>query len=241
MSVFFISDVHLGLGDRQAEREKEDRLLSFLYGVLPQAGELCILGDLFDFWFEYRTVIPKGFHRTLTALQAFTDRGIPVHYVAGNHDFWMGDFFPTELGVKLYLDPCELVLDGKKVFLHHGDGLATRDLGYRLIKPVLRNRLAIRMYRWLHPDLGVLLARGSSRTSRTYTSHKDFGEEEGLLAFATQKIAAGSDIVVMGHRHQPHIEQVGTGTYVNLGDWITHHTYAVLKNGTITLETWNGS
>ncbi len=241
MAVFFISDVHLGLGDRQAEREKEDRLLSFLHGVLPQTEELCILGDLFDFWFEYKTVIPKGFHRTLTALQAFTDRGIPVHYVAGNHDFWMGDFFSTELGVRLYLDPCELTLGGKKVYLHHGDGLATRDLGYRLIKPVLRNRAAIWAYRWLHPDLGVLLARGSSRTSRTYTSNKDFGEEEGLLDFATKRIAAGSDIVVMGHRHRPHIEQIGKGTYVNLGDWITYHTYGVLQNGTITLETWNGS
>jgi UDP-2,3-diacylglucosamine hydrolase len=241
MPVFFISDVHLGLGDRQAEREKEDRLLSFLYGVLPRTEELCILGDLFDFWFEYGTVIPKGFHRTLTAIQAFTDRGIPVHYMAGNHDFWMRDFFTTELGVRLYMDPCELTLGGKRVYLHHGDGLATRDLGYRLIKPILRNPLAIRMYRWLHPDIGIRIARGSSRTSRTYTSNKDFGEEEGLLDFATQKISGGSDIVVMGHRHRPHIEQIGAGTYVNLGDWISYHTYAVLQNGTITLETWNGS
>lgn len=241
MRVFFLSDVHLGLGDRAAERVKEDRLLSFLQTILPQAGELCILGDLFDFWFEYRTVIPRGYHRTLTALQAFTDRGIPVHYVAGNHDFWMRDFFTTELGVKLYLEPCQLTLDGKRVFLHHGDGLATRDLGYRMIKPVLRNPLAIWLYRWLHPDIGVRLARGSSRTSRNYTSNKDFGEEEGLLEFAANKIAEGNDIVVMGHRHHPQCAQIGAGTYVNLGDWITHHTFAVLEHGTITLQTWNGS
>jgi UDP-2,3-diacylglucosamine hydrolase len=110
MPVFFISDVQLGLGDRQAERQKEDRLLAFLQGILPQAEEVCILGDLFDFWFEYDTVIPKGFHRTLTALQAFTDRGIPVHYIAGNHDFWMDDFFQIELGVRLYWYPVELTL-----------------------------------------------------------------------------------------------------------------------------------
>jgi len=240
MPVYFISDVHLGLGDRQAERQKEDRLLAFLQGILPKTGELCILGDLFDFWFEYATVIPKGFHRTLTALQAFTDRGIPVHYIAGNHDFWMGDFFQKELGVHMYLDPCELTLGGKRVFLHHGDGLAPRDTGYRMIKPVLRNRLAIRLYRLLHPDIGVPLARGSSRTSRAYTSNKDYGEEEGMLKFATKKFAEGCDIVVMGHRHRPHIEQIDKGTYVNLGDWISFHTYAVLDGGVVTLETWTG-
>ncbi len=240
MSIFFISDVHLGLGDRQAEREKEDRLLTFLERILPQTEELCILGDLFDFWFEYTTVIPKGFHRTLTALQAFTDRGIPVHYIAGNHDFWMGDYFQKELGIRLYLDPCELSLGGKRVFLHHGDGLASRDIGYRIIKPILRNRLAIRLYRLLHPDLGIRLARGSSRTSRAYTANKDYGEEEGLLEFAAKKIGEGADIVVMGHRHHPHLSGVGTGTYVNLGDWITYHTYAVLDGGSITLQTWTG-
>lgn len=239
MPVFFISDVHLGLGDRQAERQKEDRLLAFLQEILPQTEELCILGDLFDFWFEYATVIPKGFHRTLTAIQAFTDRGIPVHYIAGNHDFWMNDFFQKELGVRLYLDPCELILGGKRVFLHHGDGLAPRDVGYRLIKPILRNRLAIRLYRLLHPDIGVRIARGSSRTSRTYTANKDYGEEEGLLEFATKKVAEGADLVVMGHRHRPHIEQIGKGTYINLGDWITYHTYAVLDGGTATLKIWN--
>jgi len=240
MPVYFISDVHLGLGDRQAERQKEDRLLAFLQGILPKTEELCILGDLFDFRFEYATVIPKGFHRTLTALQAFTDRGIPVHYIAGNHDFWMGDFFQKELGVHMYLDPCELTLGGKRVFMHHGDGLAPRDTGYRMIKPVLRNRLAIRLYRLLHPDIGVPLARGSSRTSRAYTSNKDYGEEEGMLELATKKFTEGCDIVVMGHRHRPHIEQIDKGTYVNLGDWISFHTYAVLDGGVVKLETWTG-
>jgi UDP-2,3-diacylglucosamine hydrolase len=185
-------------------------------------------------------VIPKGYHRTLATLQAFTEKGIPVHYVAGNHDFWMGNYFQEELGIRLYLDPCAIQLDGKQVYLHHGDGLAPRDRGYRLIKPVLRNRLAIRLYRLLHPDVGVWLARRSSRTSRQYTAQKDYGEDEGMVAFATQKISEGMDIVVMGHRHRPHMETIGSGTYINLGDWITYHTYAVLTGGTITLERWNG-
>src|SRR5512135_1217088 len=136
--LYFISDVHLGLGARDQERKKEDRLLSFLKAILPSAEKLFIVGDLFDFWFEYRTVIPKGFHRTLSALQAFTERGIPVHYLAGNHDFWVGDFFASELGMTMHMDPFEVVIDGKRIYLHHGDGLAQKDLGYRLLKPVLR-------------------------------------------------------------------------------------------------------
>jgi UDP-2,3-diacylglucosamine hydrolase len=238
MPVYFISDVHLGLGSRAEERQKEDRLLALFRDILPKSEELYIVGDLFDFWFEYRTVIPKGFHRTLTALQEFTDRGIPVKFLTGNHDCWVLDFFSTELGMEVHTTPFESAIQGRRVFLHHGDGLATNDLGYRLIKPVLRNPLAVWLYRWLHPDLGVPLARGSSRTSRAYTSQKDFGEEEGLLQFARDRISEGVEIVVMGHRHQPHYTEVDGGVYVNLGDWVSYNTYAVMESGIIRLVTW---
>jgi UDP-2,3-diacylglucosamine hydrolase len=239
MPVYFISDVHLGLGTRREEHDKENRLLALFHGILPTTDELYIVGDLFDFWFEYRTVIPKGFHRTLAALQAFTDRGIPVKFLVGNHDCWISDFFSDEIGMEVHRIPFEATIQGRRVFLHHGDGLATKDLGYRLIKPVLRNRLAIWLYRWLHPDLGVPLARGSSRTSRTYTSQKDFGEEEGLLKFARERIQEGVDIVVMGHRHQPSFTQIEDGIYVNLGDWVSFNTYAIMEAGTIRLTTWS--
>jgi len=237
-SVYFFSDVHLGLGSGEEERRKEDRLLGFLRTVLPQCRELFILGDLFDFWFEYRTVIPRGFHRTLSALQEYTDNAIPVRYLTGNHDFWMADFFETELGVTLYREPFECVVDGKRLFLHHGDGLAQRDTGYRMIKPLLRNRFNIWLYRWLHPDLGVPLARGSSRSSRRYTGQKDYGETDGMVDFAQRKINEGYDYVVMGHRHHPCFMAMGRGAYVNLGDWISAHTYAVMNNGTMKLERW---
>ena len=240
MAIYFISDIHLGLGSRQEEREKENRLLAFLRSILPDTEQLFILGDLFDFWFEYATVIPKGFHRTLTALQDFTDRGIPVHYLAGNHDFWMGGYLHDEIGVQLHSEPFEAQIANKRVFVHHGDGLAHNDLGYRMIKPVLRNRLAIRLYRLLHPDLGIRLARGSSRTSRAYTAHKNFGEEKGMLAFAEGQIRNGVDIVVMGHRHVPERISIGHGVYVNLGDWITFNTYGKLADGVMCLETWSG-
>ncbi len=238
MPVYFISDVHLGLGPREEEREKENRLLALFQSILPTTDELYIVGDLFDFWFEYRTVIPKGFHRTLAALQEFTDRGIPVTYLAGNHDYWMIDFFQKELAINVRMKPFEATIQGRRVFFHHGDGLATHDLGYRLIKPVLRNPLAIWLYRWLHPDLGIFLARGSSRTSRAYTSQKDFGEEEGLLKFARERIAEGIDIVVMGHRHKPSFTEINGGVYVNLGDWVSYNTYAIMEHGAIRLVTW---
>jgi UDP-2,3-diacylglucosamine hydrolase len=241
MATYFISDVHLGLGPREAEKQKENRLLAFLKEILPSTERLFIVGDLFDFWFEYGTVIPKGFHRTLAALQEFTDRGILVEYLAGNHDFWMDDFFPKELGIQVHPDPYEVGIDGKRIFLHHGDGLAEKDLGYRFLKPVLRNRLAVHMYRWLHPDLGVPLARGSSRTSRSYTSKKDYGEEEAMATFAAKKIREGMDIVIMGHRHEPVQLGIGKGVYINLGDWIAHHTFAEFKDGNVALRNWNPS
>jgi UDP-2,3-diacylglucosamine hydrolase len=238
---YFISDIHLGLGARDQERQKEDRLLSFLKDILPKAEKLFIVGDLFDFWFEYRTVVPKGFHRTLAALQDLTDHGVLVEYLAGNHDYWIGDFFAAELGMTLRFEPYEVDLQGKRLYLHHGDGLAKNDLGYRMIKPILRNRWSIRAYRMLHPDFGVRLARGSSRTSRAYTSTKDYGEEEeGMLAFARQKMLEGMDIVVMGHRHRPRITPIEGGTYVNLGDWISFFTYGEMMEGRMSLNTWKG-
>lgn len=237
-AAYFISDIHLGLGPRMEEKAKEERLLSFLQYILPFAEMLVIVGDLFDFWFEYKTVIPKGFHRTLAALQEFTDRNIPVHYLVGNHDFWVGDFFETELGMILHSEPFEMSVGGKRVFLHHGDGLANNDRGYLMLKPILRNKFNIRLYRWLHPDLGVPLARGSSRGSRAHTARRHQGKDLGIVEFAHQKIAEGVDVVVMGHQHRPSIAQIKNGLYVNLGDWITFNTYGEMRNGVMRLNTW---
>jgi UDP-2,3-diacylglucosamine hydrolase len=241
MTTYFFSDVHLGLGNAEQEKAKENRLLQFLDSIYPTTERLFIVGDLFDFWFEYETVIPKGFHRTLASLQRFTDNGKPIEFLVGNHDCWARDFLTKELGMTVHWHPFETTIDGKRIFLHHGDGLADNDLGYKLIKPVLRNRFNVWLYRWLHPDIGVRLARGSSRTSRHYTSHKHYGEEEGMIREATKQIREGFDIVIMGHRHKPNSQWIEGGTYINLGDWITHCTYAEMTNGAIALKTWNSS
>lgn len=236
--IYFISDVHLGLESRDRERAKENRLLAFFDHVMQDGRELFIVGDLFDAWLEYRTVIPKGFHRTLTALETMTSRGITVHYLVGNHDFWIRDFFRDELGIKTYYDAFDITVNGRKIYIHHGDGLATNDTGYRMLKKILRNRFAIWLYSWLHPDIGVALARSSSKKSRNYTTVKDYGKTDGMMQFAKMKIDKGYDFVIMGHRHKPSQTDFGKGLYLNLGDWITYNTFAEMNGEHITLREW---
>ncbi|MFA6469781.1 MAG: UDP-2,3-diacylglucosamine diphosphatase [Bacteroidota bacterium] len=238
--IFFFSDVHLGLQDKQQEKEKEQRLLSFLSHVQQHGDQLFIMGDLFDYWFEYKSVIPRGFHHVLSKLANLVESGIAVHYVAGNHDFWLKDFFPKELGIPVYKEPFGMTLHGKKFFFHHGDGLALNDTGYRILKKILRSPVSIFLYSLFHPDWTAPIARGSSKTSRQYTGHKDYGETDGMVKYADKKIAEGYDIVIMGHRHTPMEKSIGEGMYLNLGDWITHNTYAEFDGKTISLKVWNG-
>ncbi len=237
-SSFFISDVHLGLEDKSREKEKEKRLLAFLAHVETHGDQLFILGDLFDYWFEYKYVIPRGYHHTLSALGHLVEKGVEVHYLAGNHDFWLKDFFPNDLGIPVYKEPFDLVIGKKKFYLHHGDGLALRDAGYRILKKVLRNRFSIFIFSILHPGITAPIAKGSSRSSRQYTGNKDFGETDGMILFATEKIRSGCDIVVMGHRHVPLYKTIDKGIYINLGDWITYSSYAEFDGNTIELKTW---
>jgi UDP-2,3-diacylglucosamine hydrolase len=237
--IFFFSDVHLGLQNKQQEKEKERRLLSFLDHVQVHGEQLFIMGDLFDYWFEYTHVIPRGYHHVLSKLASLVEHGIQVRYVAGNHDFWLKDFFPNDLGIPVYKDPFGMTLHGKRFYFHHGDGLALNDTGYRILKRILRSPVSIFLYGLLHPDWTVPVARGSSKTSRAYTGQKDFGETDGMIQFAEAKIREGTDIVVMGHRHTPLEHHYGQGVYLNLGDWITYNTYAEYDGKEIHLKQWD--
>ncbi len=237
--IFFISDVHLGLGSKSEEEQKQKKIFSFLDYVLENGNELFILGDLFDVWFEYKHVIPKGHHRILTKLEDLTRKNISVHYLLGNHDYWNEDFFEKELDVKVYREPIEKTIDGKRFYFHHGDGLVQNDSGYRLLKKVLRNPFIIKLYKnILHPDLGIKLATSSSHKSRNYTSHKHYGEQDGMLLFAKEKFREGFDIVMMGHNHEPKLENIEGKLYVNLGDWIKYFTYGEFENGKFELKEW---
>jgi len=235
---YFISDAHLGLGKRDAERMKEDRLIAFLDYIKKDANQLYIVGDLFDAWIEYRTVIPKGFHRILAKLDELSSKGIIIHFLAGNHDCWYRDYFQNEIGMITHQSPFYVNLDGKRIYLHHGDGLAKNDTGYRILRKIVRNKFSIWLFSWIHPDVGLKIAKASSKTSRSYSSNKHYGEEDGMLKYAEKIISEGTDYVIMGHRHVPIEVKIGKGTYINLGDWIIYNRYAIFENGSLALHEW---
>ncbi|GIK21202.1 MAG: UDP-2,3-diacylglucosamine diphosphatase [Ignavibacteriota bacterium] len=221
----FISDIHLGLQSKETETKKERLLVKFLEFAEDNCNELFIVGDLFDYWFEYKRVYQKGYFRTLTALQNLTESGIKVHYFIGNHDFFHKDFFENEIGVQLYPEAKEFVLNDKKFFIGHGDGLVKNDLGYNILKKILRNRFIQWMYGLIHPDLGIAIASRTSKSSRDYTAKKDYGEEDGLFEAAKNFIDQGNDYVLFGHLHKRCFYNYKQGTYINLGSWIDNPCY----------------
>ncbi len=234
---YFFSDAHLGIGTKEEDRQKERSLIRFLDSVKRDAEQLFIVGDLFDYWFEYKTVVPKGYFRLFSKLAELSEAGIKVTYLAGNHDFWLKTYFRDELGMEVCPEPTERVIRGKRFYIHHGDGLLKKDTGYRILKRILRNRVNIFLFSLVHPDLAARIARWSSQKSRQHTSKRSF-EGDDLVEFAERKISEGFDFVLMGHNHVPCLRNIGSGVYVNLGDWITEHTYAVFDGKKISLKTW---
>jgi len=229
--VYFISDVHLGLFNREKDRISEDLLISFLEIIKKECSVLYILGDLFDYWFEYKSVIPKHYYRILTKLKELTDSGVTIEYLMGNHDFGHLDFFANELGIVVHRSDIEVRIIDKLFYLSHGDGKEPGDYSYLLLKKILRSRLANQLYRYIHPDIGIKLARSSSRTSRGYSDKKLIDDSDGLEEFAKSKIELGFDYVVMGHRHKLINKQIATGYYINLGDWLRGEPHYGLFDG----------
>ena len=236
---FFISDVHLGLQSKEDEKSKERLLVKFLEFAQTNCDELFIVGDLFDYWFEYKRVYQKGFFRTLTALQDLVEKGIYVHYFIGNHDFLHRDFFEKDIGVKLYGDPLSVELNGKKFFIGHGDGLVKNDTGYNILKFILRNRFTQRLYSLLHPDFGIALASKTSKTSRDYTTKKNYGEVDGLYDAAKTKIDEGFDYILFGHLHQQIFQKYKNGFYINLGSWLDRPCYGSFIQNEFRIVEWN--
>ena len=233
-----MSDLHFGLESREKENSKELLFIEFLEKVKSEATELFILGDLFDYWFEYKRVIQKGYFRTFTSLKSITDAGIKVHYIIGNHDFMHRDFFEKEVGVELHHDIIDREINGKRFFLGHGDGLVKNDLGYKILKKVLRNKFLQRIYSIVHPDLGIYLASSSSRKSRDYTSTKDYGQTDGLFETAKEKIDEGFDFVMFGHSHIRARREHNGGEYINLGTWLNKPCYGIFSNNKFEIVDW---
>ncbi|MCF8260528.1 MAG: UDP-2,3-diacylglucosamine diphosphatase [Melioribacteraceae bacterium] len=239
--VYFISDTHFGLQSRDQEKKKEDLLVEFLIHTKETASQLYILGDLFDYWFEYRRVIQKGYFRTFTGIYNLTEANIPVKYIIGNHDFMHRDFFENELGVEILPDEYSTEIEGKKFFLAHGDGMVKNDDGYKLLKKILRNKKLQNIYSLIHPDLGIWLASSSSKTSRNYTEQKNYGEIDGLSESALEILEKGFDYVIFGHSHQRQELKHRNGKYINLGTWLDEPCYGKFNGLEFEIINWLGN
>ena len=240
--IYFASDNHLGAPNTAQSLPREKKFVRWLDQIKEDAAALFLLGDLFDFWFEYNYVVPRGFTRTLGKLAELTDSGIPVYYFVGNHDLWMRGYFEEELNIPVFHKPQVFVLNQKKFFIGHGDGLGPGDKGFKRMKKVFTNPVAQWLFRWLHPDLGVRMAQYFSVKNRLISGDEDvtfLGEEkEWLVQYARRKLAQQHfDYFVFGHRHLPlDIDLSTTSRYVNLGDWISYYSYGVFDGASLSLE-----
>jgi UDP-2,3-diacylglucosamine hydrolase len=237
MALYIFSDAHLGSGSKELEATKVARIAELFELVKADGDRLVILGDLFDFWFEYKHAIPKEHTDILFMLRDLVRRGIAVDYVSGNHDFWMDSYFEANIGVTLHRDTLELEYAGRRLHLTHGDGLARADRGYRFLKRILRNRFNIWLYRKLPPDWAIPLAKWVSGSSRDYTSRRDHTFGPDYEQYARGKIEAGFDLVAIGHLHIPVLKRLGEGDYVNTGDFINYFSYVKVTETDCVLES----
>lgn len=234
--VYFASDQHLGAPTQEASLPREKKFVSWLDDIKKDAEAIFLLGDLFDFWFEYKTVVPKGFVRVLGKLAELKDSGIPIYFFVGNHDLWMNDYFEKELNIPVYHSPQEFIINNKKFLIGHGDGLGPGDKGYKRMKKVFTFPLFQWMFRWLHPDLGVKLGQYMSVKNKLISGDEDakfLGEEnEWLVQYCKKKLSQKHyDYFIFGHRHLPmEIDLNKNSKYINLGDWISYFTFGNFSN-----------
>ncbi len=235
----FMADAHFGAAGEERERARVDRFVRYLAHVRERADELFIVGDLFDFWFEYTQVLPKTHIVIFTELASLVRSGVRVWYIAGNHDYWIGRFFEDSLGIQISHEPIPLRIQGRRLYVTHGDELtAGHDPGYRFLRRLMRNKLAIRAYHWIHPDVGIPFARWASHQSRGYTTRKKFALNRTLDRAVRGVFQKGYDGIIMGHVHFAEHFRYDPGECIILGDWIESFTYAEMTGGTITLKRW---
>lgn len=243
-NIYFASDFHLGAPNYEESLVREKRIIAWLEEIEPTAKEIFLVGDIFDFWFEYKHAIPKGFVRLQGKIAQMTDSGIPIHIFTGNHDMWIFDYIPKELGVSLHREPISRTFNGKKFYIGHGDGLGPGDHGYKFLKKVFASKFCQWCFARLHPNFGIWLANKSSKSSRAATAKDDekfLGEENEWLAIYSKEILAQEhfDYFVFGHRHLPLELKVGeNSTYFNLGEWINYNTYLVFDGENAELKTY---
>ena len=241
--IYFISDVHLGAPALKNNAERERLFVKWLDEIKSDAAVLFLMGDIFDYWFEYKRVVPRGFTRTLGKIAEIADSGIPVHFFTGNHDIWVFDYLPSELGIQVHYKEMRITLAGKKFFLAHGDGLDPYDTGYHFLKKVFTNRFFQWLFARVHPNVGIKIAHEWSKKSRLDKGMGDGfkgPEKEGLFVFANSVLEKEEiDYFIFGHRHLLLDLPIGNYShYINLGDWINHFSYGVFDGENFELKRY---
>lgn len=242
--IYFASDFHLGAPDYESSRKREQKIVDWLNFIEPTAAEIYLVGDLFDFWFEYKRAVPRGFIRLLGKIADLTDKGIPVYIFTGNHDMWIFDYIPQETGAQLMRGNIEREYFGKKFVIGHGDGLGPGDRGYKFLKKVFANKFCQWCFARLHPNFGIWLADASSRTSRAKSKGEDekfLGEDnEWLIQYCREQLKTKEvDYFIFGHRHLPlDIQLNEKSRYLNLGEWISQCRYVEVSPIGVQLLEW---
>jgi len=245
--IYFVSDSHFGVPDYASSLAREKLLVKWLDSIKADAAEIYLLGDIFDYWFEYKSVVPKGFVRFLGKIAELSDAGIPIYHFTGNHDMWVFSYFERELGIKTYRKPIEKTINGKLFFIGHGDGLGPGDYGYKLIKWLFSVKLFQSIYSFLHPGIGMSVFLFFSKKSRNANGSKDAVfrgiANERHLAFCREMIQKKKyNYFVFGHRHLPiHIEVEPDTYYISTGDWLKSFSYGVFDGTEMHLRKMNTS
>lgn len=240
--IYFAADFHLGVPDYASSLERERQIIEWLESIRSDAYSIYLLGDIFDFWFEYKYTVPKGFVRLLGKLAQLRDEGIPVYFFTGNHDMWMFDYFPKELGIPVYRDPQVLEVGNHKLLVGHGDGLGPGDHTYKVLKKFFNSKLCQWLFARLHPNLGMTIANSWSRKSRITNTRRDEkfqGQEAEFLWVYCRDVEKTNhhDYYIFGHRHLPLDLKVSEkSTYVNVGEWVHFKTYAVYDGINVALK-----
>lgn len=242
--IYFLSDFHLGAPDFSRSQEREKIIIQFLNQIKSDAEEIFIVGDIFDFWYEYRKVVPKGYVRILGKLAEITDAGVKIHFFVGNHDMWMKNYFQQELNIPVYFEPKDFEWNGKRFHIGHGDGLGPGDHRYKFLKKIFRNKFSQWLFGIFPPYMGMGLANFLSRRSRAQTGASEetfLGEDkEWLIIYSKDMMRRGNwDYFVFGHRHLPIDFRLENGSrYINLGDWIRYYTYAAFDGVNLELRSY---